>query len=338
MCDTLFHGLRQLLGENVVDVPKLHHMYTTYGGKKGDLWGRGFSVYCEMEDIPISREGIVVADFDYVICPIHHSMVGPEHAQEVKDFICRLNIPKEKLAVVDGWDREWLDTNLLDKCIYFKRELIDHYAAMGVKPIAFSIPKEKILSGQNRGYMLKEYMFAPLIPACHHWPDPGHKHLQTYTYDSEADYYQDYSRSCFAYTCKKGGWDCLRHYEIIAAGCIPYFTDIEACPRETLFNFPKDLCVTAKKLRGVYPELTEKVTPPFTTEKVVVGTGGNNLVEYMKINYEFDINRYTELLTKFMNYARQHLTTEAMAEYILNIITNKPIIECGQISQYETLR
>ena len=34
----------------------------------------------------------------------------------------------------------------------------------------------------------------------------------------------------------------MRHYEIMSNGCIPYFIDIESCPKLTMFNFPKDLC------------------------------------------------------------------------------------------------
>lgn len=44
----------------------------------------------------------------------------------------------------------------------------------------------------------------------------------SYSYDTEAEYNKQYSESYFAVSSKKAGWDCLRHYEIIAAGCIPY--------------------------------------------------------------------------------------------------------------------
>ena len=40
---------------------------------------------------------------------------------------------------------------------------------------------------------------------------------------NESDYYKDYQRSYFAITCKKGGWDCLRHYEILANAVSPTF-------------------------------------------------------------------------------------------------------------------
>ena len=48
----------------------------------------------------------------------------------------------------------------------------------------------------------------------------------TYIFDDEESYYNDYAKSLFAITMKKGGWDCLRHYEILAAGCLPVFLNI----------------------------------------------------------------------------------------------------------------
>lgn len=41
----------------------------------------------------------------------------------------------------------------------------------------------------------------------------------TYIFENEEEYYNDYKKSLFAITRKKGGWDCMRHYEILACGC-----------------------------------------------------------------------------------------------------------------------
>jgi hypothetical protein len=46
-------------------------------------------------------------------------------------------------------------------------------------------------------------------------------------YNTEEEYYNEYKKSYFAITTKKCGWDCMRHYEILANGCIPYFLNIE---------------------------------------------------------------------------------------------------------------
>ena len=60
-------------------------------------------------------------------------------------------------------------------------------------------------------------------------------------------YYNEYRRSRFAATRKKGGWDCMRHYEILANGCIPIFENLEACPYFTMTTFPKELVLKANR-------------------------------------------------------------------------------------------
>lgn len=67
----------------------------------------------------------------------------------------------------------------------------------------------------------------------------------TYIFSDEASYYNDYKISLFGSTRKKGGWDCLRHYEILANGCIPWFTDLDKCPPQTMMHFPKDIVLEA---------------------------------------------------------------------------------------------
>jgi len=79
----------------------------------------------------------------------------------------------------------------------------------------------------------KKYVVSPLIP--------GDKSSYLFGSGEEAKYYDMYRRSMFAITQKKGGWDCLRHYEILAAGCIPIFEDLDKCPEDTLDSFPKSI-------------------------------------------------------------------------------------------------
>ena len=40
----------------------------------------------------------------------------------------------------------------------------------------------------------------------------------------------------------------MRHYEILANGCIPIFLDLENCPINTLTNLPKKCLLYCKKL------------------------------------------------------------------------------------------
>ena len=147
-------------------------------------------------------------------------------------------------------------------------------------PIQFSIPENKIVEKIPP----KNQDFALLIPG----------DLSTYIYTSEAEYYKDYQRSYFALTCKKGGWDCLRHYEILANGCIPYFRDIDQCDAKTMYFLPKELIKEAMHLEGV---------------------------SYPKIDHtKFDGAKYSQILNKLLAYTRQYLTTSRMAEYLLKTV------------------
>jgi hypothetical protein len=151
---------------------------------------------------------------------------------------------------------------------------------MPVFPITFSIHESKIINE----IPIKTKIVSSIIP----------NNTCTYTYNTEEEYYNEYKSSLFALTMKKAGWDCMRHYEIIANGCIPYFIDIEKCPENTLALFPKDLIIK-----------------------------GNNLYEKHKnkknIN-ELTITEYNEcldLINKLVSYLRNNLTTKKIANYVL---------------------
>jgi hypothetical protein len=150
-------------------------------------------------------------------------------------------------------------------------------------PIQFSIPESKIV----QKIPVKDLDFAPLIPG----------QLDTYIYERESEYYKDYQRSYYAVTCKKAGWDCLRHYEILANGCIPYFIDLDLCDLNTMYFLPRDLIREAMNLEGV---------------------------SYLKIDHQkFDKAKYENLLKKLLAHTRKYLTTKAMASYLLKTIQYK---------------
>jgi len=146
-------------------------------------------------------------------------------------------------------------------------------------PITFSIPKEKIYKNDT----IKTKILSNLIPG----------DISTYIYNNEEDYYNEYKKSYFAITIKKGGWDCMRHYEILANGCIPHFIDIENCPKNTMALLPKELFMEANTL---YNKLKNK-----------------------KINEisEEEINEYDILKKNLLEYTKKFLTNDKIAEYIL---------------------
>ena len=214
-CDVLFHGLRSLLGPDCVDVQKIWFMYDTSPSYMFH------SLYKLLPDIEVDRDDI--ADkirahyFDAVIFGSVHRCL--DHFDLVRALY-----PREKIAYIDGEDHH-LVTPQVGHGWYFKRELQDDNP--GLLPIQFGIPEENIrpidLSRKTH-----------LMAHC----DPRDRSTYIY-YDSEKRYYDQYSDAYFGYTMKKGGWDCMRHHEILAAGTVPYFSGIENCPTRTLFKFSR---------------------------------------------------------------------------------------------------
>jgi hypothetical protein len=147
-----------------------------------------------------------------------------------------------------------------------------------VLPLSFCVPDECIVSNIPE----KKYLLAPLIPG----------NISTYNYDNENDYNNMYRKSRFAITKMKGGWDCLRHYEILMNGCIPLFENLKECPTFTLTTYPKELNDEACHLY-------------------------NNWCE----NDEY-IEKYNILCSKFLEHSRKHCTTTAVTKYFLKNIKN----------------
>lgn len=154
-------------------------------------------------------------------------------------------------------------------------------------PITFSIPEEKIVNVSNiMGKKTK--ILSSLVPG----------KMETYIYENETDYYNEYQQSMFAITKRKAGWDCLRHYEILANGCIPYFEDIANCPPNTLGLFPKKMI---EKGNNLY--------------RLIVESGCSTVSEICAKH----IQEYEDLVKDMMDYLKTHLTTKQIAKYVLKM-------------------
>ncbi|GBR77173.1 hypothetical protein NO2_1601 [Candidatus Termititenax persephonae] len=280
--DTVFHGLKALYGKNVSENVDLWYMYSDIATpEKAELpCSKGFTLYGNLsprlKNIIPPREiqnRLKTHYFDYIIygsirhCHAYFGLVQRYYA-------------KEKIIFIDGDDRTNVYTYFLNKGFYFKRELttLEKKPDRAIFPISFGIPKEKIL----KQVPPKTIMLANSIPG----------ELSTYIYNQEKDYYADYAKSCFALTKKKGGWDCLRHYEILANGCIPLFIDLASCPAETLHAFPKKQILHVKRL------FARKILTAKEIHDLAVG---------------------------LLNYTRRHLTTERVARYLLTAVKNGTI-------------
>ncbi len=147
--------------------------------------------------------------------------------------------------------------------------------------ISISFPESKI----QRKIPIKSKVLATIIPG----------DMRTYIFNNEHDYYHDYQKSYFAFTKKKQGWDCLRHYEILANGCIPIFEDLEECPPQIMTHLPKKLLLEAKEFyyNNPFPDINNK-------DKI-----------------EKWLDHYHSLANQLLDYTHNNLSTKAMANYVL---------------------
>jgi hypothetical protein len=275
--DMIFHGGRSIIGENFIDCNKIWYMYEEDKNlhwnnrvpENGKSYGRGFTLYGRFKDDKIDRSNIrgriEAGEFDKIIygsatrCLDHIDIVLKRYK-------------KDDLIFVDGEDNQDINQYILNLGgIYFKRELntLSPFNNI-IKPINFAIPEELIVSEVPK--KVKDY--AHIIPG----------DFSTYIYDNQQDYFKGYQDAYFGITHKKGGWDCLRHYEILMNGCIPYFSDLEYCPKTTMITFPKDTIIECMK------QLKEGI---LTEEKAI---------EYSKY---------------FLNYTKNNLTTKHLINSLL---------------------
>lgn len=152
-----------------------------------------------------------------------------------------------------------------------------NYVKSNIYPISYCIPDEYIVD-DNIALSNKHIIIADLIPG----------QLETYRFgqNDENEYKKMYYESLFAYTRKKGGWDCLRHYEIMANGCIPIFKELDRCPPETLISFPKDLIMDANK-----------TLLPWNQNK---------------------INKYNDFVKNMLDHIRKNCSASATEKYFLS--------------------
>jgi hypothetical protein len=278
LADGLFHGLRTILGPDVIDFPKREFAYDSYpAAGRGALYGHGFSLYTLLEDIPIDRNRLfhraMEGEFDLVVFADIWGNFGTfvQLAPELSG--------RTPIAVLDGADRPepypyaglwwrkrvwWMLPRAHRRALYFKREITPWTGTFRayltlpprlasklpsirrMREISFSFPEQKIV----REPPAKDRLIAS------HVVDPEVAErigAQTsYAFADEHDYYSDLQRSRFGITTKRAGWDCLRHYEQAANGCVPCFRALDRKPSRcaphgldetncVIYNDPGDL-------------------------------------------------------------------------------------------------
>lgn len=284
--DMLLHGLRKKFGPSVVEYERAWWMYyEDWGpGKKynhEEFGHKTFTIYKtlsndDLVDRTDIEEKIQNQFYDLVIFGYTHYGLRPGTWELVTKYY-----PKNKIAFIDGSDSsQFLKSDAIGKCIYFKREMFGDIK--DVYPLSFAIPAEKVDLIESD----KDKLIAPMDP----------RDTNTYIYTDETSYYTQYAESMFGITMKKGGWDCLRHYEILANNCIPLFLDIENCPKNTLTTLPKD-----------------------------------QLIEVMQLSNQLGIDwwstddgkdKWYELNELISDHFMKNCTTDALADYFLSVMNS----------------
>jgi hypothetical protein len=207
--DMVFHGLRSLLGADCVDANEIWYMYADLKEKywnsrvpnNGKSYGNGFTLYGLLDYIDIDRSDIINKIKSKSYDKIVYGSIT--RCQDYFEDVLN-NYKQSDIILIDGEDNTDINLTYLGKGIYFKRELTQEPIPSILKPINFCIPKQLIVDKVPT--KIKDY--ASIIPG----------DLSTYIYDNQIDYYLDYENSHYGVTIKKGGWDCLRHYEILMNG------------------------------------------------------------------------------------------------------------------------
>ncbi len=318
--DMVYHGLSQLPDVHVQQIPPNPVMFQTCPKEElGKVWGKGMTLYGLL---PPPKSNFEVEDSDLIILALHHTACNDQYGfyQAVKGMVDKFG--KDKICVIDGSDRTEYSDETANLCKYFKRELLDDRTT--ALPLFFGVPEEKFTFYTRNTFcdncstnppVKKIYDFSPMVPANYCWE--GCEHLSSYVYKTEEEYYLQYQQSYFAYSCKKGGWATGRQNEIIINQCIPYITDLETYPKNCLFRYPKDLCIEAKKMKGVIPGTVNPYNPQVDTyigdtRQIKPGEARGRIDRDI-----FDETEYYKLQKEFFNYAWKNLTTKRLAAYII---------------------
>ena len=306
MSDLLLHGLRELLGFQVIDYPGSWYMYSDEILKrqydKNKLWGKGLTIKNTLNNY----NSIDRTDIEKKIQNKYFDLVIYSSIRRSDLFLESVIKYNNKFLFIDGEDDNYIDERYSNSGLYFKRELVNNKS--NLIPISFAVPKEKILKSINEKPI---NLLAPLIPG----------RLNTYIYDDEKTYYNMYANSIFGITNKKLGWDALRHYEILMNGCIPLFLNIKDCPKLTLTTLPKDRLLN---IYNNFHRILQFYSPfkiykkKFLSIKKIFSYIPNMFKNKSASTFLRDNSKVLEIKNELLNYTRQKLTTESLAKYVLS--------------------
>lgn len=283
--DCVYHGLIDS-GMEVYETSYPYYMLSSHPNPK-EIYGNGFTLFAKLNHQPRVEEPHQIIDkikskfYDLIIfgCIYPHDISPKRQCLDYLEYVKKY-YPRGKVHFIDGADSQQnfaYEYGLNEYGIVWKRELRDW--AFG-NPISFGIPESQLIKESPD----KENVFSKVlgVPSVGRGTDAIFDR-QKYNFSDEESYYQEYAKSYYGYTCKKMGWDCMRHYEILANKCIPLFLNIEDCPATILTKFPKWIILET-----------------------------NNHAKYARVHPQYhEINDY------LFNYTKNNLTTKKLIERFL---------------------
>jgi hypothetical protein len=207
----MLHGLRGVLGDSCIDLPRKRVLYRDFSEtSQKELHGGGFTLYTKAIQEISTRD---ISEVDTIL-------YGVTCAYGITEY------PTINHRFKNVWYLDGHDDPPIRKTPCFKREL--YQPQSDVYPTGFGIPEYQI---RELDFSIKSQLFQKTAPHAAQFQEPRDLGTRTHhIFTDENEYFKDMQCSWFGLTCKKGGWDTLRHYELIANGCLLLFRDYHLKP------------------------------------------------------------------------------------------------------------
>lgn len=240
----VYHGLATSDKIELYETGYPYYMLSHYKLPK-NFPARGFTLFSKLDRIPVIEPPEQVAEkirdkfYDKIIYGraygrLSYGDLDIDGIYEKKYIHLAVKYYKKSdIHLIDGDDGaiDWAGRYGLHGYVtVWKTHLLD--ASLG-NPISLAIPESQLIKEKPQ----KEKLFAYITPA-----DPS-----TYIYYDEKEYYNDYATSYYGISFKKSQWEAVRHYEILANRCIPYYHNISEIPPLCMVNFPKSIIKETNK-------------------------------------------------------------------------------------------
>ena len=298
LADSILHGFKELYKAECVDYPRADILYKDFIDKKNiKIYGNGFTLYTGLLDEDYTNR----FDIEKKIIENYYDIIIVSNIWRQFGMLYQFRpwLNGNNTIIIDGEDSPmgypasgkfirnscyWVTPRVDDKFIYFKREwteitvfnVVFKYLPKIIKKlttrksnlrkIGFSIPSEKIIKDS---VLEKKKLFSRHI-VDEEVAKMISQSSTKYAFENEEDYYKDLQESKYGVTTKRSGWDCLRHYEIAANGCVPCFKNLDLKPRNCA---PHGLNNTNSISYKSANELIEKIEKISDEEYIMLRTG-----------------------------------------------------------------